>query len=74
MKFLAYKDGTKVQIKLLKQTGIICGFTSKRNMVVTYDVSYNENGRYITVPMSPEEFEVHKDAVKVEVTGYKSFE
>ena len=74
MEIKAYKDGTKCQIKLLKQTGIIIGFHVRRNILQTYDVAYNQNGAEVCVEMSPSELEVDKNADKVVVIGYKASE
>jgi len=71
MKVYVYKDGTKVQIKVLKQTGIICGANLRRNVVSTYEIAYNQNGVAMCVSMSPSEIEVDSNAEKVAILGYK---
>ena len=74
MEIKIFKEGTRVQIKLLKCTGIIVGVNIKRNMVSTYEVAYNQNGISQCTPMSPSELEVDKNADKVVVIGYKASE
>jgi hypothetical protein len=74
MEVKVYKEGVEVWIKLLKQTGIICGVNIRRNIVSTYEVAYNQNGVAMVVSMSPTEIEVVKTADKVKVIGYKATE
>ena len=64
------KDGTKIYITVLKQSGIIVGAIIRQGKIL-YEVSYCENGTYRVINLAPYEFTVGKDEDKQQI-GFRN--